>query len=53
MLAKQGEAVNAAYDALPGDMNGQVTDLATQFWTDPSMTADSAIETLGGILQSQ
>ena len=53
MLAKPGEAVNAAYDALPGDMNGQVTDLATQFWTDPSMTAEAAIATLGGILQSQ
>lgn len=53
MLGKMGAAVSGTYDALPGDMNGQMTDLATQFWTDPSMTADVAIETLAGILQSQ
>lgn len=53
MLGKTGAAVSGTYDALPGDMNGQMTDLATQFWTDPSMTAEAAIETLAGILQSQ
>ena len=39
--------------ALPGDLNGQMTDLATQFWTDPSMTTEAAVESLTNILQSQ
>ncbi|MGD9480321.1 ABC transporter substrate-binding protein [Shinella sp. G-2] len=53
MLARPGEAVNSAYVALAGDLNGQLTDLATQFWTDPTMPTEAAIETLSGILQSQ
>lgn len=52
-LATPGVAVSSTYDALPGDLNGQMTDLATQFWTDPSMTTEAAVEALGNILQSQ
>lgn len=52
-LATPGVAVSSTYDALPGDLNGQMTDLATQFWTDPSMTTEAAVEALGTILQSQ
>ncbi|MCB1446258.1 MAG: carbohydrate ABC transporter substrate-binding protein [Rhizobiaceae bacterium] len=53
LLANPKAAVSAAYDALPGDLNGQMTDLATQFWTDPSMTTEAAVESLTNILQSQ
>jgi glucose/mannose transport system substrate-binding protein len=52
-LATPGLAVSASYDALPGDLNGQMTDLATQFWTDPSMTSEAAVERLTAILQSE
>lgn len=52
-LATPGLPVSATYDALPGDLNGQMTDLATQFWTDPSMTSEAAVESLANILQSQ
>lgn len=52
-LATPGAAVAASYDALPGDQNGQLTDLATQFWTDPSMTSEAAVESFANILQSQ
>ncbi|MDB5555226.1 MAG: Glucose/mannose transport system substrate-binding protein [Rhizobium sp.] len=52
-LATPRVPVSATYDALPGDLNGQMTDLATQFWTDPSMTAEAAVENLVSILQSQ
>lgn len=52
-LATPGVPVSATYDALPGDLNGQMTDLATQFWTDPSMTPEAAVESLTSILQSQ
>jgi glucose/mannose transport system substrate-binding protein len=52
-LATPGAAVQAAYDALAGDLNGQVTDLATQFWTDKSMTTEAAVESFSKILQSE
>ncbi|MFK0166358.1 ABC transporter substrate-binding protein [Rhizobium sp. NPDC090279] len=53
LLANPATAVSAAYDALTGDLNGQMTDLATQFWTDPSMTSDAAVENLTTILMSK
>ncbi|MDX3925773.1 MAG: ABC transporter substrate-binding protein [Shinella sp.] len=52
-LATPGAAVSSAFDALPGDLSGQVTDLVAQFWTDKSMTTDAAVERFSGILQSQ
>ncbi|SDA91651.1 glucose/mannose transport system substrate-binding protein [Mesorhizobium qingshengii] len=52
-LATPGVAVSGTYDALPGDLNGQMTDLATQFWTDPSMASDAAVERLTAILLSK
>lgn len=52
-LATPGAAVQAAYDALAGDLNGQATDLATQFWTDKSMTTQAAVESFSKILQSE
>jgi len=52
-LKTPGVAVSAAYDALPGDLNGQVTDLATQFWTDQSMTTEAAVASFSSIIQSQ
>ncbi|RWP83309.1 MAG: carbohydrate ABC transporter substrate-binding protein [Mesorhizobium sp.] len=52
-LATPGAAVQAAYDALAGDLNGQVTDLAGQFWTDKSMTTEAAVESFSNILQSE
>jgi hypothetical protein len=30
-----------------------MTDLATQFWTDPSMTSEAAVERLTAILRSE
>lgn len=53
LLAQPGAVVPASYDALAGDLNGQVTDLATQFWTDPSMTSAAAVESLSKILRSE
>ena len=53
LLANPSTAVSAAYDALTGDLNGQMTHLATQFWTDPSMTSDAAVESLTSILKSK
>lgn len=53
LLANPDVTVSAAYDALPGDLNGQMTDLATQFWTDPSMSTDAAVQSLSTILQSK
>lgn len=52
-LTTPGVAVSAAYDALPGDLNGHVTDLATQFWTDPTMSTQAAIDSLKKILLNQ
>lgn len=52
-LATPGVAVSSTYDALPGDLNGRMTDLATQFWTDPSMSVDAGVKGLGDILQSK
>jgi len=52
-LATPGVAVSSTYDALPGDLNGRMTDLATQFWTDPSMTVEAGVKGLGDILQSK
>ncbi|MBZ9988572.1 ABC transporter substrate-binding protein [Mesorhizobium sp. BH1-1-5] len=52
-LATPGVAVSSTYDALPGDLNGQMTDLATQFWTDPSMSVETAVKGLADILQSK
>lgn len=52
-LATPGVPVTTSYDGLPGDMNGQLTDLVTQFWTDPSMTSEAAVAKLGEILTSQ
>lgn len=52
-LATPGVAVPAAYDALPGDLNGQLTDLSTQFWTDPSMTSQAAVESFSKIMLSK
>jgi glucose/mannose transport system substrate-binding protein len=52
-LALPGAGVLNAYDALPGDMNGQMTDLLTQFWTDPSITVNTAVERLGSILAAK
>lgn len=52
-LATPGVAVSSTYDALPGDLNGRMTDLATQFWTDPSMTVEAGVQSLGDILQSK
>lgn len=52
-LATPGVAVSSTYDALPGDLNGRMTDLATQFWTDPSMTVDAGVKGLVDILQSK
>jgi len=53
LLANPAATVSAAYDALPGDLNGQMTDLATQFWTDPSMTTEAAVQSLTTILKSE
>jgi len=53
LLANPAATVSAAYDALPGDLNGQMTDLATQFWTDPSMTTETAVQSLTTILTSE
>ncbi|MDX8463157.1 ABC transporter substrate-binding protein [Mesorhizobium humile] len=52
-LGTPGVTVSSTYDALPGDLNGRMTDLATQFWTDPSMTVDTGVKSLGDILQSK
>jgi glucose/mannose transport system substrate-binding protein len=51
-MAVPGAAVPDPYLALPADMNGQFTDLATQFWTDPTMTSAAAAEKLGELLQA-
>ncbi len=53
LLGDPAAAVSASYDALPGDLNGQMTDLATQFWTDPSMSTQAAVDALSKILQSK
>ncbi|MBN9220312.1 MAG: carbohydrate ABC transporter substrate-binding protein [Mesorhizobium sp.] len=52
-LATPGVTVSSTYDALPGDLNGRMTDLATQFWTDPSMTVEAGVKSLGDILQTK
>ncbi|RAZ72362.1 ABC transporter substrate-binding protein [Mesorhizobium atlanticum] len=52
-LATPGVTVSSTYDALPGDLNGRMTDLATQFWTDPSMTVEAGVKGLADILQSK
>ncbi len=52
-LATPGAAVSSAFDALPGDLSGQVMDLVAQFWTDKSMTTEAAVERFSGIMQSQ
>ncbi len=49
-LATPGVAVASTYDALPGDLNGQLIDMATQFWTDPDMTAEEGAAALRDVL---
>ncbi|MCA0043717.1 ABC transporter substrate-binding protein [Celeribacter litoreus] len=49
-LGTPGVAVASTYDALPGDLNGQLIDMATQFWTDPDMTAEEGAAALRDVL---
>jgi glucose/mannose transport system substrate-binding protein len=53
LLSQPNVPVMNQYDALPGDMNGRLIDLATQFWTDPTMTSDAAVKAFGEILQAK
>jgi glucose/mannose transport system substrate-binding protein len=52
-LATPGVAVSDFIDALPGDLGGRANDIATQFWTDPSMTPKAGAEALISLLQSE
>jgi len=48
--ADAGSVLPSVYSSLSGDQLGQMTDLVGQFWADPSMTAETAAQSLSSIL---